>query len=320
MHRKFSVPYSSLISTHDYMEFLSKYRNSIENVYLGIPELENHVTCQNVYTVRHNSHDFLLNSKGNYKRIVVYNPVFYNKDDNEVFKYFDTTINPLIEKYSIDGFVVTGLPIAIKLRQDFPHLELHTSCNCFQWNIRQMELWRKLAGIDVFNPPREAAKTPTMLKEMHDAGFKLKVLVNEACMYGCPYTVTHGCATAGGFEVFNQCFYGDAVDALKTNLVLPRWLEHLDEYVYCYKLSGREYPLEKLKDIFDAYILQKQMPSVYHYSTFGRKSVFYTLREYGITITDDDIPEKTRYCEARYCNTCLECYNSMIKLIPQGRL
>ena len=107
-----------------------------------------------------------------YKRIVVYNSISYNENDSITFNYFDTIIYPLIEKYNIDGFVITSLPLAIKLHKDFPKLELHTSCNCFQWNIRQMELWRNLAGIEIFNPPREAGRTPSMLKEMYNAGFK----------------------------------------------------------------------------------------------------------------------------------------------------
>ena len=47
-------------------------------------------------------------------------------------------------------------------------------------------LWRKECGASVFNPSREILRTPAKLKEMHDAGFKIKAIVNESCLFGYP--------------------------------------------------------------------------------------------------------------------------------------
>lgn len=310
--RKFSIPYSSNIDPDSYMNLISAYTPYIENIYMGIPELKNHVSLQHQSGDENQVYDLLSKTQNLYKRIVVFNSISYNKDDDDVFKLFDTTINPIIEKYKIDGFVVTSLPLAIKLRRDFPNLELHTSCNSFQWNIRQMKLWESLAGISTFNPPREAAKTPSMLKEMHKAGFKLKVLLNEACLYGCPFTINHACGVAEGKKTHISCSLNDYSNALRTNLFLPQWLDTIDEYVYCYKLSGRDASYECLKKILDAYILQKPMTYIDEISTYGGKSAIRDLEDNGIRIKISDIPEKTRYCEAKECNTsCFICSNKM---------
>jgi hypothetical protein len=294
------------------MNLISAYTPYIENIYMGIPELKNHVSLQHQSGDENQVYDLLSKTQNLHKRIVVFNSISYNKDDNDVFKLFDTTINPIIEKYKIDGFVVTSLPLAIKLRRDFPNLELHTSCNSFQWNIRQMKLWESLAGISTFNPPREAAKTPSMLKEMHKAGFKLKVLLNEACLYGCPFTINHACGVAEGKKTHISCSLNDYSNALRTNLFLPQWLDTIDEYVYCYKLSGRDASYECLKKILDAYILQKPMTYIDEISTYGGKSAIRDLESNGIRIKISDIPEKTRYCEAKECNTsCFICSNKM---------
>ena len=319
MNRKFSVPYSSVIDTSSYLNLLSDYRDCIDNVFVGIPSLRDHLSLQGP-EITNNAYDFLEKSKGIYKRICLYNAIHYNTPDSEIFTYFDNYINPLIEKYNIEGFIVTSLPLAIKLKKDFPNIELHTSCNTFMWSIKQMDYWREKAGINVFNPPREAAKTPSMLKEMHNAGFKLKVIVNEACTYGCPYTISHACSVANSTAHNYRCFHGDISQVFKTNYIPPKWLEYLDEYVYCYKLAGRESTLEKLKNMFDAYILQRQTTSIYDIATFGPYNVMTILKLFGIQITDDDIPEKTRYCEARYCNSCKECQMVIDRLIKNTPL
>jgi collagenase-like PrtC family protease len=285
---------------------------------MGLPILDNHLSLQHGRErSSERGYEFLEQSKGLYKRIAVYNSISYNKHDNEVFKYFEDNIYPSIEKYSIDGFVVTSLPLATKLKQDFPHLELHSSCNCFQWSVRQMNLWREIAGVDVFNPPREAAKTPSMLKEMSEAGFKLKVLVNEACVYGCPYTINHACSVAEQKSVFTHCIAGDYANALRTNLFLPSWLESIDEYVYCFKLSGRESSYTQLKNILDAYIKQVPFEYIDEFATFGSNSVITELMNREIRIKVSDIPDKTRYCEAKECNkTCFLCSSLMNRINP----
>ena len=307
--RKFSIPYSSRIEPTSYIDLISEYTPYIENIYMGIPELKNHVSLQHKNTdTQPYVYDLLDKTLNMYKRIVVYNSISYNMNDVELFNFFDKTINPLIEKYKIDGFV----SLAIKLHRDFPKLELHTSCNSFQWNTRQMKLWETLAGVSIFNPPREAAKTPSMLKEMHSAGFKLKVLLNEACLYGCPFTINHACGVAEGKKTYISCSLNDYSNALRTNLFLPQWLDTIDEYVYCYKLSGRDSSYNTLKNILDAYILQKPMTYIDEISTFGGKNAIRDLKSNGVRIKISDIPEKTRYCEAKECNTtCFICSEKM---------
>ena len=320
--RLFAIPYSASIPANDYLDLVSNYKDNIENIYLSIPELEDHETLQKPNNIFHNeytknTYDFLTHSNNIYKRIVVYNGVFYNRDDELTFKHFDEVIYPIIEKYNIDGFVITSLPLAQKLHTDFPKLELQTSCNSFQWNIRQMNLWRELGGIEVFNPPREAGRTPSMLKEMHKEGFKLKVLVNEACIYGCPYTITHSCAVSNNTNVYADCSCGDYANALRSNFVHPKWLDDLDEYVYCFKLSGRKRDYNSLKRYFDAYIHQKEFTYINDIITRGRGNAISLLEEEGIKIPEFVIPDKLKYCEGKECNkTCFLCSEIMSLIHP----
>ena len=314
-NRKFSIPYSPLIDPVKYLRLISKYKNNIDSIFLGIPELENHLSIQIGYNTDI-SKNFLSISKGLYNRIVVYNTIFNNDDINNILKYFEKTIYPMIELYQINGFILTNLGLAIKLHKDFPKLQIQTSCNCYQWTIRQMELWRELAGVTLFNPPRESGRMPLLLKTMHEYGFKLKVLVNEACIFGCPYQYNHACAIASNDKaIITNCSSNDLSNALRTNLILPKWLKHLDEYVDVYKLSGRASSFESLKKIFEAYIEQKEYMYIDEYACFGNNSPISILKNKGIRIKESDIPDKVRFCESKDCNrTCFECSNNMERI------
>lgn len=314
--RKFSIPYSPYIKAEEYLSLIENYRPFIENIYLGIPQLDNHISLQNKINedidCNKNTLQLLKRIKTQYKKLITYNSISINEDIDKVLTYFDTTIYPLIEKYNINGFILTNFNLAKKIKTDFPNIELHTSCNAFQWNIRQMEMWAKI-GVDFFNPPREAARTPSMLKEMHNAGFKLKVLLNEACIYGCSHMYNHACAVSEHKNSLSTCCNDDLSNAFKTNLFLPRWLDEIDEYCDIYKLSGRSIFYKQLKNVFDAYILQKPFTYIHEYATMGKQNPINILQQRGINIKDTDIPDKLRYCECKQCKTCNVCDNLLKK-------
>ena len=76
---------------------------------------------------------------------------------------------------------------------------------------------------------------------MHDMGFRLKCLVNESCLMGCPSTFTHALSIAlRCLGTLEGCCQRGIGDVLRGNYILPRWQKHYDKYVDVYKISGRE--------------------------------------------------------------------------------
>lgn len=316
---KFSIPYTNLVKSSLYLKFINYYSQHIENIYLGIPELENHL-CVTFDNETQESYNFLKDSIGLYKRIVAFNGIGYNKSDYDLFKYFDETIYPLIEKYSIDGFILSSLPLAQKLHKDFPKLELHTSCNTFIWDIRQMYYWKEYAGIEIFNPPREICRKPNKLKEMYKEGFKLKVLVNENCMYNCPYTINHAYHMINGTNRCYTCPNKNDDYVFKTNLFLPEWLDTIQEYVYCFKLAGRNSNLNFLKKCFDSYILKKDYDFIDEICTYETNNIIQLLKNKGIRISGKQVPLKVSYCECKECETCKECENAINRVMYENKV
>lgn len=317
-HRLFSIPYSNKVDPYNYLILINQYKHNIENIFLGLSELPNHLSLQTQENI-FDSKQFLTITKGKYKRIVAYNPIFINEDINHIIKYFDNSIYPLIEKYHIDGFILTNLDLARHIHKDFHDIEIHTSCNAFQFTLRQMEQWRELAGVNLFNPPREAGRIPELLRTMHEYGYRIKLLVNEGCIFGCPYSYNHACEVASQINqlsVNNKlCGIYDIENIFKTNLILPKWLDYLDEYVDVYKIAGRNSSANKLRRMFDAYIHQIKFKYINDYMLCGNEHIIQKLANNNIMIEEDIIPDRLRYCESKDCHlTCFECSNALKKI------
>ena len=121
-----------------------------------------------------NCAEFLRISYGRIRCICPVNALYYQFNSEEELKQFAITLAQQVNRYRLEGLILSDYRIAVLLHALLPELEIHTSCNGYQWNLRQMEIWREQCGAQVFNPPREILRTPTKLKEMHAAGFRLK--------------------------------------------------------------------------------------------------------------------------------------------------
>ena len=102
---------------------------------------------------------------------------------------------------------------------------------------------------------------------------------------------------------------------MRSNLILPSWLQYLDEYVDVYKLAGRGSSYNKISNILNAYIGQKSM-NIDKYASMGRSNPLSRLADMNIFISESDIPDKVRYCECKECEkTCFQCKDALTKLI-----
>ncbi len=264
--------------------------------------------------------EFLRLSKGKVRRICPVNAMCYPFAGEDEVKNFVVMLARAAKELQLEGFILSDYRVAALLHALLPEAEIHTSCNAYQWNLRQMEIWREKCGATVFNPPREILRTPSRLKEMHDAGFRLKCLVNEACLMGCPNSFNHNLAIAMGRRpVLLSCCQNGVADLFRANWILPRWQKHYDDVVDIYKIAGRntegDYPFKTL----DAYLAEADSMPLAELMISGTV-LFAThmlpaevLR--GITI--DKVPDKLLACECRDCEGCGLCEKILSELIPE---
>lgn len=336
-NRKFSLPYNG-INPLAYITEVEKRIKYIDHVFCELPNsellshirfmhkgsLDNDISSQGSYIKRasyiNNCLDFLQMSKGKFRRICPINAMYYKFDTFDDLFLFCYDLSKLVSEFSIDGLIISDYSVASLFSKLRPDVEIHTSCNGYQWNIRQMEIWRKQCGVTVFNPPREILRKPTVLKEMHDAGFKLKCIVNEGCLMGCPNTFRHqlGISLNCYTGPISCCQMGIG-DIFKANWILPRWLKYYDNYVDIYKIAGRNttglYPFRCL----DYYLNEENNVPLNDIFISGTSLILSKLpKEIISKITLDKVPDKLMTCECKECNKCNLCEKILEKYIPKS--
>lgn len=270
-HRMYAIPYNG--TPVDW--FISEVLKRKENVYhvfceMPLPSLVSHMQFMfqskgtgefSQFNKRlsylHDCEQFLIKSIGLFKRICPVNAMYYKFSDIAELMNFCIEVANTINRFSIDGVILTDIRVARVLRQLFPDLDIQTSCNGYQWTVRQMQLWRDIVGVSLFNPPREIMRMPSKLKEMAEAGFKLKCLINESCLVGCTNSFNHQMSVS--LECLgscSSCYQQDYADLLRSNWILPRWQRYFDKYVEVYKISGRNSDFDYPFKCLDAYLTE----------------------------------------------------------------
>lgn len=299
INRKFSIPYNGDFSDKYIRKVILPYKKYIDSVFFGLPSLlDTHPRFEDKDIAERNTLNF-LSCNISIKRFLTLNKAHYWKSDKEIFEFCDKMVFPIVEKYSIEGIIVSDFTMAKYIHKYMPNVELSTSCNTFSYNVCSMRLWQKECGVSLFNPPRDILRTPNLLREMSNRGFKLKCIVNESCRYGCTQQMTHCfCGNNIHGKMSLDCKYLDDSGILKCNWVLPRWLKYLDEYVSVYKIVGRGETTERILLILDSYINERNDGYIDDFIYGGA----YRGKHYNLPVKI--VPDKLLTC------MCMECGNS----------
>lgn len=332
-NRKYSIPYNGA-DPQWYVDEVMRRKKHVDHVFCELPvsDIVSHIRfifgngrrsdavadyVRSVYM--DNCVEFLKLSRGLFRRICPVNAMYYPFSSSKERVEFALRIVRLVCAYGIDGLIVTDYSLALILRQLMPDLELHTSCNCYQWNLKQMQMWRDNVGIAMFNPPREILRFPERLKEMHDAGFRLKCIVNEGCLVGCPNTFNHQMSLSLGCSFDGGCFQNGCGDLLRGNWILPRWQRHYDRYVDVYKIAGRnsegDYPFVCL----DAFIREEDRMPLHRVMVSGTIAYGEVVMPDLVfdRLTLDMVPDRLMSCGCLECDRCTLCRNVVRKCIPK---
>ena len=332
---KFSIPYNGSVPSLFLKEVLKRI-DYIDHVYCEFPgnkaisHFKEHINNVQDYesqkTYMDRCEKFLRISCGKVKRICTINAGFYSFISEKDFLDFCNRIVEKVDEYKIDGLIITNYSIGRILHQLRPELELQTSCNCFMWSIKEMHVWQDNVGVKIFNPPREILRTPTKLKEMANAGFKLKCLINAPCMLFCPNQINHVMCTATDSYFNGFCYQKDIGDIFRCNYILPRWIDELKPYVSIFKIQGRfgfdeamnginMYPFH----VLDAFLNRNNTVSIFDLFIGG--PLFYfgnkVPKEFLDKITLDKVPDKLLTCECKDCKSCGLCDKIVKDLIPE---
>jgi collagenase-like PrtC family protease len=157
-------------------------------------------------------------------------------------------------------------PILMKeVRKRFPNLEICASVLSEIDCVQRAVLFKK-AGADVITPDMNINRNLKLLKEIKDiTGLKIKPMVNEGCLYKCPYRKFHfNYVSHASKEVidersvfFDNCVAVSANDpsqVLKSCWIRPEDLHRYGEITNYFKIVGRSTPRSKVMRCIKAYM------------------------------------------------------------------
>ena len=309
-HRIFSFPYNGS-KPEEYLRSLEPFRENIYEIYIGLPNIKSHIRFFIDYYDEYNQQSIKMLdelNKNGYRFSIPLNSR-YELQSKDKYKESVKIIKDYLYKYNVPSIICAEYRLAKDIREDFPNIDICTSCNGFQYSVAEMKTWDREIGIHLFNPPRTAAKDINYLKHLKEHNFKLKVLVNEQCYYGCPEFVDHALTVCFDNTIkCGPCNRNNPENYIKGTWVLPRWLTVLDPYVDVWKIHGRyikdtEWLINTLKRYInseDCYLEEICRDYLDSDRLLER-------------IHTSEIPDKLLYCKCENCDTCKTCRSIAMK-------
>lgn len=321
---QFTIPYNNS-DPESFIRVFEPYAEHIHSFYFGFPGLfathnPYRKGIQSLIEDNANTYRFLQLCKGRFKTVLCINtPVYPLTIDDLYFKILKE-LTPLSIDYGLSAVNVASPTIADLISKTFPNLEVQTSCNTYSFLPRQYQEWHDRFGVTVFNLPREALRSPQLLKDFKSLGFISKCIVNEGCIYGCPANIEHACSfVMPEFAVHVLCDQPNyrLSDIFRSNFIPPHRLDEFNGLLDIAKIAGRSFSTERILQIFLAYLHRD--PDADLRTLLHARSVK-LLEENHLSIRASDWPKKTLSCECKECHTCSVCEKAMLKIIKRASI
>jgi collagenase-like PrtC family protease len=173
------------------------------------------------------------------------------------------------EEHGVESVTIANPVYIREVRKRFPDIEICASVvsdiDCVSRAITFKE-----AGADVMTPDASINRNLEVLKQIKEAtGMKLKMMVNEGCLYKCPFRKFHfnyiahrskeACENTGySYDFLTHCCVPETVKdhslILKSPWTRPEDIRKYSEITHYFKIVGRETPKDRTIRAIRAYM------------------------------------------------------------------
>ena len=316
---RFSVPYNNDFSLLERLvEIKEMNGNNIEEVYFSGPQeyfgsgrVVEKVTIEDIIKVikfcKENriKTNLLLNSTC--EGIDWYSPLNVSK----VLKLIEI----LHLENGLDGVTIANPLFIQKIRKEFPKLEI-TASVLSQIDSVQRAMFFKNFGCNVITPDRDINRNLKLLKEIKEVGFELKLMVNEGCLFKCPYRIFHfnliSHWSKEGIIPKDYFFFNcqeitkmDPSQILKSQWINPENLEKYKETTNYFKITGRTRTTEWILNTVTVYMKEELEGNLLDIMD---SNLDYVKNKFGAYINNKEL-EKIKFFEKVLdCNkNCFKC-------------
>jgi collagenase-like PrtC family protease len=248
---------------------------------------------------------------------------------NQVMKYLEE----VHVRHKVEAVTIANPVYIREVRKHFPKLEICASVLRDIDSVRKALIFRE-AGADVITPDANINRDLRLLKEIKEtAEVELKIMVNEGCLYRCPFRkfhfnyISHKSKESGTIESYSynfpeECcshvFEADHSQALKSGWIRPEDLVKYGEITHFFKVVGRETPTNRTLRTIKAYMEESWDGDIFDIMCSGLFN--YSLR-YGTYLDNKLLGGKgffhrTSRCghNCSSCNYCDEIVGEMLML------
>lgn len=268
---KFAVPYNNDFSLLEKLvEIKNLNGNEIHEIYLPVPQeyfgsgrVVSKLTKEDVIKVIKFCHEHEI------KVDLAINSTCEGL--NEYTPRYITILLKLIKEfhqnYQLDAVIVANPLIIRKIKKEIPTITVIASAfseiDCTQRAIFFNEFGADVLTLNGLNRNFEVLKE---IKELTNA--KIKLMVNEGCVWKCPFRVFHNNYTSHASKADtppfdfcgNSCIglrRGYPFLILTSDWILPQWLKHYKEITQYFKIVGRTMPTDWIVKITKSYLEEK---------------------------------------------------------------
>lgn len=318
----FSLPYNNNSDTLEELFKLQGFGGSnIHEIYLSCPQ---EYSGSGRVTPRFGEKAFFevinLIHKRKIRANLILNPTcqgadWYSEESSQKILDF---IARMHEDYGVEAITLANPVYIQEVKKRLPQMEVCASVlsdiDCLQRAVIIRE-----AGADTITPDANINRNIELLKQIKKVtGFNIKIMVNEGCLYRCPYRkfhfnfVSHWSkelehSTMKGQDFFDYCLNITAKDhsqILKSGWIRPEDLQRYSEVTSYFKVVGRTRPGSLVLRASKAYMGQEYDGNLLDIicSSLGA----FGLR-YGAYIDNKELGESGFFDRVTSCN--FDCYN-----------
>lgn len=283
----------------DYLLLTKKYKDYISGIYF-VPERQGIIDAYSIGAIKDTDQIqkmlYRFNKLG-LMNFALFNDYPINDDPNKTS--INKCLNTLKEYQGlVQGITTANFYIAQAVSEKFPEIKIDISSNRFAYNPRTIDYWKRHCNLYSINVPRDTLRIPGRIDDYVGLGVKIKALVNECCLFGCP--LSQSCRIDG---MVYCCRNFSLKNFLQSNWMPPSMIAKVKDKIDIAKIGHRSLPTRKIFNILESYISEDDNYNAVDIVSGSQMQMF--PAEYKIPI--NKVPKKIFSCECKECSTCKIC-------------
>ncbi len=266
----FSIPYNNDFETLEKIVQLNRGgKNRIEGIYLSAPQ-DIFGSGRDVKKINpdHIRKVIKFCKKYSYKVDLAFNSTCEGLDWYNV-TFISRTLNFIkkMRKIGVNGAIFSNPLYIQKTKKEFKDMEIIASAFCCIDSLEKAKYYENLGATTIV--PNDINRDFNMLKKIKEGtNLKIRLMVNEGCLWKCPYRIVHNNYTSHlsrssedfidfASEICIRERARNPSTILKSGWIRPEDLKKYKKITDYFKIVGRTMPNEWIKDVVRFYLNEK---------------------------------------------------------------